>query len=70
MIGESALERRLARRVLAKPRGDDVAHDALVDDGGIDARAADRFGDDQRAELLRGDVFERAEKFACRRAHG
>ena len=37
---------------------------------GIDAGAAHGFGDDERAELRRGEVLERAEKLAGRRADG
>ena len=37
---------------------------------GIDAGAAHRFGDDQRAELRRGEALQRAEELAGRRANG
>jgi hypothetical protein len=53
VVGQAAVERRLPRRVLAEAGGDDVAHDALVDDRRIDAGAAHRFGDGERAELRR-----------------
>jgi hypothetical protein len=48
--GQTAVERRLTSGVLAFAGHDDVAHDALVDNGGVDARAADRFAHDERAE--------------------
>ena len=48
---EPGAERRLTRRVLAEPGGDDVAHQALVDGGGLDAGAGDGLAHDQRAEL-------------------
>ena len=51
VIGQAAAQRRLARGILSAAGGDDVAHDAFVDDGRIDAGAAHRFGDDERAEL-------------------
>jgi hypothetical protein len=70
VIGESGLERRLARRVLAQARGHDVAHDALVDDCGIDPRAADRFAHYQRPELGRGKALQDSEEFSRRRSNG
>ena len=47
MVRQSAAKRRLPCGILPEPRADDVPHDAFVDDGGIDAGAAHRFGDDQ-----------------------
>ena len=70
VIGEPALERRLPGRRLAGAGRDDVAHDAFVDRGGIDACPPDCFADDHRAELRRGEVFQRAEKFAGRKTNG
>ena len=70
VIRQSAVERGLARRILAQPGADDVAHDAFVDDLRVDARAADGFGDRQRAELRRGEALERAEELARRRSDG
>ena len=67
MIGQPASQRRLPRRVLSEAGADDVAHDAFVDDAGVDTGAAHGFGDDQRAELGRGQIFQRAEKFPGRR---
>ena len=65
VIREAAVERRLPRRILAEPGADDVAHDAFVDDRRIDAGAADGLGDDQRAELRRGESFQRSRE-TCR----
>ena len=70
VIGQAAVERRLARGVLAEAGGHDVAHDAFVDDGRVDAGAANGFGDDQRAELGSGEVLQRAQKLAGRRPDG
>ena len=70
VIGQAAVERGLARRVLAVAGRDDVAHDAFVDGARIDAGAADGLAHDQRAELRRGEVLQRAEKLAGRRADG
>ena len=68
VVRQAAVERRLARRVLAEPGGHDVAHDAFVDDvaGSMPARAtASRTT--QRAELGRGEVFQ-ARRGTCRSA--
>src|SRR5439155_9618160 len=70
MVGQPAVERRLARRVLAETGGDDVAHDALVDDLRIDAGPANSFRHHQRSQLGRGEALERAEELPRRRAHG
>ena len=67
VIWQASAERRLTRGVLTLPGCDDVAHDAFVDDGGFDAGAADGFGDNERAELRRGELFQRAQEFASRR---
>ena len=64
VLVESAMQRRLPRGVLSLSRGNDIAHDAFVDDRGIDAGAEHRFGHHERAELRRRKVFERAEKFS------
>ena len=69
VIGEAALERRLPRRRLADAARDDVAHDAFVDDGGIDARARHRFAHDHGAELRRGEVLQRAEELSGRKTN-
>ena len=68
VVGQAAAKRGLSRGVLSETGADHVAHDALVDQGRIDARATNRFGDDERAELGRGEVLQRAEKLARRRA--
>ena len=52
------------------PRRDDVAHDALVDERRIDAGARDGLANDQRAELRRGEVLQRAEELAGGRPDG
>ena len=70
VVGEPALERRLARRRLAGAGRDDVAHDAFVDRRRVDAGARDRFADDQRAQLRRGEILERAEELAGGHADG
>ena len=67
---EPAVERRLARRVLPLAGGDDVAHDAFVDGGGIDAGAAHRLAHGDGAELGRGEIFQGAEELARRRPGG
>ena len=56
--------------ILAVARLDDVAHDALVHDRGIDAGARDRLAHDMRAELGGLEIFQRAEKFAGRGSCG
>ena len=50
------------------PALDDVAHDAFVDGGGIDAGAADRLAHGDGAELGGGEVFQGTEELAGRRA--
>ncbi len=62
-VGKAAAERRLPRGILANSRGHDVAHDAFVDDRRIDAGAAHRLRDDQRAELGRGEPFSAPRNF-------
>jgi hypothetical protein len=64
VIGEPALERRLPRRRLADAPRHDVAHDALVDGGGIDARPLDGFANHHGAQLGSGEVLQRAEEFS------
>ena len=64
VIGQAALERRLPRRVLAFAGRDDVAHDALVDDAGVDARAPDGLRDDEGAEFRGGQILQHAEQLA------
>ena len=70
MVGEAAVERRLARRILSVAGLDDVAHDALVDRRGIDSRPPNRFAHDLRAELGGGEILQHAKKPACWRADG
>ncbi len=57
-------ERGLPRRGLAETGRDHVAHEAFVDARRIDAGAAHGFADDERAELGRGEVLQRAEELA------
>jgi hypothetical protein len=57
VLGEPGLERGLARRSLALAARDDVAHDALVHRGRVDAGALDGLGDDHGAEGWRGEAF-------------
>ena len=52
---EAAAERRLARGILAQAGLDDVAHDDFVDSLGVDAGAANGFGDDFGAQFRRGE---------------
>jgi len=70
MFAEAAVERRLARGILTAAGLDDVAHDALVNRGRIDARAPDRFAHGQRAKLRRREALERAKKLAGRCPNG
>ena len=70
VVGEAAASAACRAGFWPSAGRDDVAHDAFVDDRRIDAGAADGFGDDQRAELRRGEVLERAEELAGRRADG
>ena len=58
----------LTRRILTESRGDDVAHDALVDERRIDARALDSLANDERAELRRSEIGEASLKFSYRSA--
>ena len=70
VFGEAAVQRRLARRVLAVAGLDHVAHDALVHQRRIDAGAGDRFADRERAELRGGEFLQRAQELAGRGAGG
>ena len=70
VVGESALERGLPRRRLARAGRHDVAHDALVHARRIDAGARHRLANDQRAQLRRLQILERAQELAGRQANG
>ncbi len=70
MIREAAVQSRLARRILPVTGLDDVAHDALIDNRGIDAGARDGFAHDARAEIGGREVLERAEKLSGGRSDG
>ena len=69
-LRQSAAERRLPGGGLAEAGGDDVAHDALVDDGRVDAGACHGLAHDQRAELGGSEVLQRAEELAGRESDG
>src|SRR5205823_13582929 len=70
MVRQTAVERLLAGRILTEAGRYHVAHDAFVDDFGIDAGAADGLADDHGAELGGAEALEHAEKFPRGRAHG
>ena len=70
VLGETAVEGRLAGRVLTAARLDDVAHDAFVDECRIDPGPGDRLADDHRAELRRGELLERAKELTSWGADG
>ena len=66
-LGREATEDRgLARGILSEARGDDVAHDALVDLAGLELRSLDGFADGDCTEACCGDVGERTLKLAHR----
>ena len=69
-VGQPSAQRCLTGRRLSESGRDDVAHDAFVNDRGIDARPAHSFPDDHRPELRRGEVLERAQKLSRRQAGG
>src|SRR5207344_922787 len=66
---QSASKRGLPRRRLAEPCANHIAHEALVDERGIDARTSYRLPDDERAKFRGGEVLQRAEEFSGGRAH-
>ena len=70
MVAQSPVQRRLTSRILPVPGLNHVPHDAFVHDVGIDARASDRFADDEGSELGRREWLQRSEKLAGRRANG
>ena len=69
-LRQSAAERRLPGGRLAEPGGDDVAHDALVDDGRVDAGSCDGLAHDERAELRGGEFLERSQELTRRESDG
>ena len=69
LLVEAALERGLPRGRLAEAGADDVAQDALVDGGRIDAGAPHGFAHDHRAELGGLEVLQRRRE-TCRSAFG
>jgi hypothetical protein len=62
VVGQSAVERRLARGVLAVACLDDVAHEAFVHARRIDAGASNGFAHGHGTELGSGEVLQGAEK--------
>ncbi len=70
MLVEAAVQGGLARRVLAGAGLNHLAHDALVHAVRVDAGAAHGFAHDEGAELRCGEVLQRPEQLAGRRAHG
>src|SRR5262245_34268769 len=66
VVREAASKRRLSSRRLPESRGHNVAHDAFLDDGRIDASPSHGFGYDHRAKLRRAEVLQRTEEFAGR----
>ena len=69
-IVQAAVEGRLPGGILTVAGLEHVAHDALVDEGRIDAGTGDRLTNDQGAELRSGEVLEHTEELAGRRANG
>ncbi len=63
------MQRSLARRILSEPGGNNIAHDALIDRCGVDARAPYGFAHGNCAQLRRGKIRQRALKLTNRRAH-
>ena len=66
---KSAMQGCLACRILSEAGGDDVAHDAFVDQLGLDAGTAHNFADDQGAELRGGVARKRSLEFSHRRSY-
>ena len=69
-VVETALERRLSRRRLAEAGADDVAENALVDGGRVDAGAAHGFTHGNGTQFGRLEILQAAEELAGRRSHG
>jgi hypothetical protein len=70
VIREAAVQCRLPGRVLPVTGLDHVAHDALVDNRGIDAGAGDGFAHHARAEISGRQVLEGTKKLAGWRSDG
>src|SRR5467141_4175166 len=66
----AALERRLPRGILSKPRLHNVAENGFVNLLGLKARTANRFGNRFAAKSRRGEPGETALKFSDRCADG
>ena len=69
-FGQATAQRRLAGGILAEPRGDDVAHVALVDRRRRNTRAPHGLGYHERAQIGRAEVLERAEELSGGRPNG
>ena len=63
-VGETTAQRGLARGILAEAGGEDAAHDALGDFGGIDGGAFDGGAHCDGSELDGGEMGECAEELA------
>ena len=63
------MDRCLTRWILTQARGDDIAHDALVDLIGIEPRAAQGFTHHQRTQLHSRETRQCTLKFSNRGAH-
>src|SRR5207245_4496033 len=61
---QSAEDGALPRRILPQSRRYDVAHDAFIHLGGIDAGALHRFAHDDRPELRSAEFGKTALKFS------
>jgi len=66
LLGDAALDGRLARRYLALPPRDHLSHDHAVDDVGVDACPLDGLGYGYAAQVLGGKVLERSRQPAKR----
>jgi len=63
-------DRRLARDVHPRARLQDAPHDDVAEIDRLDVRAANRFLDDDGAEIGGGEILERAAERSDRRAAG
>ena len=64
VISEAASQCGLTCRRLTEPRRDDVAHDAFLDDGRVDAGARNGLTDHDGAELWGSERLQRSEELA------
>jgi hypothetical protein len=70
LIGNARRNRRLARRVLALARGQDLAENHLGDFAGLDLGPLQHFDDRRLAELMRRQLGERPAKGSDRGPRG